>query len=126
MADEASRANWNFLYEKGLIEVLTEHKVDTRCKGQNGWNSDGWRSITCKFNEKFPSAHFTKQQLQDKEKDLKASYKAISNAKNESGIGWNETMGMILAEPDLWEKCARVSYSLSFDKVVSFQNMPSY
>jgi hypothetical protein len=82
--------------------------------------------ITCKFNEKFPSAHFTKQQLQDKEKDLKASYKAISNAKNESGIGWNETMGMILAEPDLWEKCARVSYSLSFDKVVSFQNMPSY
>lgn len=73
MSEEALRANWNFLYKKGLVEILTEHKVDTRFKGQNGWNSEGWKSIHRKFSEKFPLARFTKRQLQDKEKDLKAS-----------------------------------------------------
>jgi hypothetical protein len=28
-----SKANWNFLFEKGLIEILIEHKVDSRFKG---------------------------------------------------------------------------------------------
>jgi hypothetical protein len=34
MAEEASRVNWDFLYEKGLIEVLIEHKVDAQFKGK--------------------------------------------------------------------------------------------
>jgi hypothetical protein len=46
-------------------------------KGQNGWVTEGWRSITVKFNDAFPLAHFTKQQIQEKEKDLKGNYKAI-------------------------------------------------
>jgi hypothetical protein len=60
-----------------------------------------------------PMAHFTKQQLQDKDKFLKGSYKAISGAKSESGIGWNESMGMIIADPDQWLKCTKVSHFLS-------------
>ncbi|KAF8728706.1 hypothetical protein HU200_017978 [Digitaria exilis] len=73
-------------------------------KGQNGWTAEGWRSITNKFNEMFPMARFTKQQIQEKEKELKSSYKVVRDAKNNSGTGWNEALGMIIAEPNLWEK----------------------
>ncbi|KAF8681866.1 hypothetical protein HU200_045312 [Digitaria exilis] len=58
-------------------------------KGQNSWTAEGWRSITNKFNEMFPIARFTKQQIQEKEKELKCSYKVVRDAKN---------------QPNLWEK----------------------
>ncbi|KAF8687926.1 hypothetical protein HU200_042518 [Digitaria exilis] len=76
-------------------------------KGQNGWTAEGWRSITKKFNEMFPMARFTKQQIQEKEKELKSSYKVVRDAKNNSGTGWNEALGMIIPEPNLWEKLIR-------------------
>jgi hypothetical protein len=66
-------------------------------------------------------AHFTKQQLQDKEKDLKGSYKAISGAEIESSVGWNESMGMIIADPAQWENCMTVSYLFAFHKVILFK-----
>jgi hypothetical protein len=78
MSQGPSRDNWNFLYEKGLIEILIDHMVDTRFEGQNGW-----RSVKTKLNKKFPLAHFTKQELQDKEKNLIGSYIAICGAKSE-------------------------------------------
>jgi hypothetical protein len=65
-------------------------------------------------------AHFTKQQLQDKEKDIKGSYRAICGARSESGVGWNESTGMILADPTQWEKCTMVSYLFSFQKLILF------
>ncbi|KAF8725617.1 hypothetical protein HU200_020157 [Digitaria exilis] len=68
------------------------------------WTAEGWRSITNKFNEMFPMARFTKQQIQEKEKELKSSYKVVRDAKNNSGTGWNEALGMIIVEPNLWEK----------------------
>ena len=42
------------------------YKDNPKYKGQNGWASDGWRIITSKFNEMFPIAHFTEQQIQKK------------------------------------------------------------
>ncbi|WVZ51504.1 hypothetical protein U9M48_002648, partial [Paspalum notatum var. saurae] len=92
---------WNVMYEKGLIDVMHDHKDNPKFKGQNGWNHDGWISITTKFNEKFPAAHFSKQQLQEKEKELKGNYKAIRDSRNESGVGWNDTLCMVLAERSL-------------------------
>lgn len=56
------------------------------------------------FNEKFPSDRFTKVQIQEKEKELKANYKAIRDGKKKSGAGWNESLCMINAEPVIWEK----------------------
>jgi hypothetical protein len=49
---QSSRASWCFNYEKGLL--------DERFKGQNGWSPEGWRSIIRLFNERFPSAGFSK------------------------------------------------------------------
>jgi hypothetical protein len=68
------------LYEKGLAEILVEHNVPIY-RGQNGWVAEGWKSITAKFNLKFPLAQFTKQQIQEKEKDMKANYKAVRDAR---------------------------------------------
>ena len=63
------------------------YKDNPKYKGQNGWALDGWRIITSKFNEMFPIAHFTEQQIKKKEKELKGNYKALRDAKAESGNG---------------------------------------
>uniref|UniRef100_K3Y1I5 Myb/SANT-like domain-containing protein n=1 Tax=Setaria italica TaxID=4555 RepID=K3Y1I5_SETIT len=92
---EADRAAWNSAYEKGLVEILLDYKDNPKYKDQNGWVSEGCKIITSKFNEKFPAAHFTKKQAQEKEKELKANYKALRDAKRDSGNGWNESLCMI-------------------------------
>ena len=48
---------WNNVYEKGLVDVMHDHKDNPKFKGQNGWNRDGWNSITTKFM-KSPSISF--------------------------------------------------------------------
>ena len=100
---QSSRASWSFNYEKGLLDVLQEHNHE-RFKGQNGWSPEGWRSIIKHFNGKFPSAGFSKAQIQDKEKDIKGNYKAIRAGIKESGVGWNDSLCMINALPDKWKK----------------------
>jgi hypothetical protein len=51
----------------------------------------------------FANANFTKQQVQEKEKELKGNYRIIREARK-SGVGWNDTLGMINAEPKIWAK----------------------
>uniref|UniRef100_A0ACD5WGX4 Uncharacterized protein n=1 Tax=Avena sativa TaxID=4498 RepID=A0ACD5WGX4_AVESA len=103
MVKETSRASWAHTYERALVDILVEHNVPTY-RGQNGWLAQGWRSITAKFNQKFPCAQYTKQQLQEKEKDMKANYKAVQQARKLSGTGWDDSLSMIIIEPEIWEK----------------------
>ncbi|KAJ1274920.1 hypothetical protein BS78_05G096300 [Paspalum vaginatum] len=56
MSNDAPRANWNPIYEKGLVNILLEYKVNSRIKTQNGWTTEGWRMIAAKFNENHPLA----------------------------------------------------------------------
>ena len=108
MAKETStRANWTHVLEKGLVDVLVEHNVPIY-RGQNGWVAEGGRSITRKFNEKFPSTQYSKQQIQEKEKDMKANYKAVRDASKQSGVGWNDSLHMIIAEPPIMAKLKKV------------------
>jgi hypothetical protein len=109
MAKEGPRASWNTMYERCLVDMLLEHAHNSKFKGRNGWVIEGWRSITTKFNDAFPLAHFTKQQIQEKEKDLKGNYKAIRDARKESGAGWNGSLGIIVVEPSVWSKIIDVS-----------------
>ncbi|RCV38573.1 hypothetical protein SETIT_8G153300v2 [Setaria italica] len=90
------RATWSYTYEKGLVDILKELANVPMFKGQNGWTAEGWRNITNKFNDMFPTTHFTKQQVQEKEKELKGNYK-------------HDTLGMIIAEPKDWKKLIKVS-----------------
>ncbi|KAJ1268284.1 hypothetical protein BS78_07G123600, partial [Paspalum vaginatum] len=92
------------MYEKGLVDIMKDHVNIPMFKGQNGWTQEGWRSITQKFNENFPLARFSKQQIQEKERELKTSYKILRDTKNTSGAGWNESLGMLIAEPQIWDK----------------------
>uniref|UniRef100_K3YN32 Myb/SANT-like domain-containing protein n=1 Tax=Setaria italica TaxID=4555 RepID=K3YN32_SETIT len=75
------RATWSYTYEKGLVDILKELANVPMFKGQNGWIAEGWRNITNKFNDMFPTTHFTKQQVQEKEKELKGNYKIIKEAR---------------------------------------------
>jgi hypothetical protein len=103
------RAAWSYMHEKGLVDILKELANLPMMKGQNGWTSEGWRSIISKFRDMFPMVNFTKQQVQEKEKELKRSYKIIKEARK-SGVGWNDTLGMIIAEPEVWENLIKVRF----------------
>ena len=104
-----ARASWNMNYEKILVDILHEHN-HVKYRGQNGWAPEGWRSMTQMFNEKCPLAKFTKAQIQEKEKELKANYKVLKEARKQSGVGWNEAMGMIIAKPPIWANIIVVSF----------------
>ena len=80
---------------------MKEHANIPMYKKQNGWTREGWRNITKQFNEKFPLAHFTKQQIQSKEKELKENYKIIRDARKNSDnkkseFGYPATTGGLL------------------------------
>ena len=57
MSTESSRATWSYTYEKGLVETMHALVNIPMLKGQNGWTTESWRNIT-------------KQQVQEKEKEL--------------------------------------------------------
>uniref|UniRef100_K3ZCM2 DUF8040 domain-containing protein n=1 Tax=Setaria italica TaxID=4555 RepID=K3ZCM2_SETIT len=76
---QGTRAAWSYTYEKGLVNVMKEH-VNISITGHK-------------------MAGQLKQQVQDKEKGLKESYKIIKEARK-SGVGWNDILGMIIAEPN--------------------------
>ncbi|CAM0879199.1 unnamed protein product [Alopecurus aequalis] len=116
--ETSARASWNHVLEKGLLDILVEHNVPIY-RGRNGWVAEGWRSITSKFNEKFPSTQYTKQQIQEKEKDMKANYKAVRDARKQSGTGWNDALHMIIAEPVIWEKLKK-----NYPRVKKFEGKP--
>ncbi|CAM0957257.1 unnamed protein product [Alopecurus aequalis] len=116
--ETSARASWNHVLEKGLLDILVEHNVPIY-RGQNGWVAEGWRSITSKFNEKFPSTQYTKQQIQEKEKDMKGNYKAVRDARKQSGTGWNDALHMIIAESVIWEKLKK-----NYPRVKKFEGKP--
>jgi hypothetical protein len=63
----------------------------------------------------FPRANFTKQQVQENGKELKGSCKVLKEAKK-SGVGWNATLGKIIAEPQGWKKMIKVRYSFKHSR----------
>ncbi|XP_066338136.1 uncharacterized protein [Miscanthus floridulus] len=114
-----SRATWNSRYEKGLVDIMRDHVNIPLFRGQNGWSGEGWRSISEKFTQMYPLACFTKQQLQEKEKELKGSWKAIHVALKDSGVGWNDSLAMVIAEPEKWKKLINDN-----GKMARFQKKP--
>jgi hypothetical protein len=61
------------------------------------------------FNSRYPHLHFTKSQIQDKEKDLKRDYRMLRDARKQSGVGWNQEKCMIEADSNLWDNLEIVS-----------------
>jgi hypothetical protein len=123
MVKNVSRAAWNTVYEKGLVDMLLEHKDNPKFKSQNGLTAEGWNTITNKFNERYPLAHYYKQQMKDKDKELKSHYKAVGDSRKESWVGWNDSLRMIVDEPELWEKLILVSHLLNIEYVFLILHM---
>uniref|UniRef100_A0A8R7QEM1 Myb/SANT-like domain-containing protein n=2 Tax=Triticum urartu TaxID=4572 RepID=A0A8R7QEM1_TRIUA len=98
-----NRAKWTARYEKGLVEVLTEYNL-SHYRGQNGWTTEGWNQVVKELNNLYPEARFTKDQVQDKEAQLKKHYKNIKLIVNRSGISWNDIACVINTTPEKWEE----------------------
>ena len=78
-------------------------------RSQNGWSTETWNTMVKIFLAKHPYVQVTKNQIQDKEKDLKRDYRMLKDARNQSGAGWNEAEFKIEGEPHLWENLETVS-----------------
>ncbi|KAE8813199.1 Acyl carrier protein 2, mitochondrial [Hordeum vulgare] len=98
-----NRAKWIARYEKGLVEILTEYNL-SHYRGQNRWTTEGWNQVVKELNNLYPHARFTKDQVQDKEAQLKKHYKNIKSIVNRSGISWNDVACVINTTPEKWEE----------------------
>ena len=72
--------------EKTLVDLLHEHNT-SQYRGQNGWSSEAWNRIVKEFHARNTYVSYTKNQIQEKEKELKRDYKILKEAKNHSGVG---------------------------------------
>ncbi|KAJ1259423.1 hypothetical protein BS78_10G154100 [Paspalum vaginatum] len=87
--------------EKTLVDLLHDYNTP-EYRSQIGWTSESWNKIVKEFHEKEKCVSFTKSQIQDKEKELKKAYKALNEARKQSGASWNNERCMIVAEPAVW------------------------
>ncbi|KAE8790649.1 hypothetical protein D1007_35072 [Hordeum vulgare] len=94
-----NRAKWTARYEKGLVEILIEYNL-SHYRGQNGWTTEGWNQVVKELNNLYPEARFTKDQVEDKEAQLKKHYKNIKSIVNRSRISWNDVACVINTTPD--------------------------
>ncbi|WVZ71713.1 hypothetical protein U9M48_020265 [Paspalum notatum var. saurae] len=113
---DRNRANWNAGLEKALVELLHEHNNECY-RGQNGWSSESWNRIVKLFHENFSHNSFTKVQIQDKEQELKRDYKALKEARQQSGVSWDDRVCMIVAEEPIWANIIK-----SFPRTKKFRN----
>ncbi|XP_051229112.1 uncharacterized protein [Lolium perenne] len=115
-----ARASWNADLEKALVDLLHEHNTP-QYRGQNGWSTNVWNRITKKFHDNHPYRNYTKGQIQDKENELKREYKMLKEARQQSGVSWNEKRCMIEADPELWDNLI-----ISFPKIGKFRSNKAF
>uniref|UniRef100_A0A453ERY7 Myb/SANT-like domain-containing protein n=3 Tax=Aegilops tauschii subsp. strangulata TaxID=200361 RepID=A0A453ERY7_AEGTS len=115
---EKPRAQWNPALEKGLVEVLQEHNTPHH-RGQNGWSTEAWNRMVDLFHERYDHTNFTKIHIQEKQKDLKAQYKLLKDARKQSGVSWNYHTQKIDADAYLWQ-----NLMISWPEIAKFQNKP--
>ncbi|TVU43231.1 hypothetical protein EJB05_09678 [Eragrostis curvula] len=89
------------------------HMLAQLLRAQNGWSSEAWNLMVRKFQDQFPYVQLTKDQIQDKEKDLKRDFSVLKEARKQSGVHWDEKLCMIIVEPAIWaniiESCPKAS-----------------
>lgn len=95
--------------EKGLVQILLDHDND-RYRAQNGWKTEAWNLMYQKFCDQFPYVGFSRDQVQDKEKELKREFNMLKNARQQSGVHWDEKLCMIVAEPAIWDNIIVVCF----------------
>ena len=115
------RANWNLGLEKGLVELLHYHNNDCY-KSQNGWSSEAWNRVVKMFQERFTHVSFSRLQIQEKEKELKRDYNLLKEAKKQSGVHWNEVLGLIEAEPPIWDNIILVELENNLNFCFTFSS----
>ncbi|KAK3121468.1 hypothetical protein QOZ80_8BG0653920 [Eleusine coracana subsp. coracana] len=69
------------------------------------------------FHEKNKYVSYSKEQVQDKERELKRDYRMLKQARMQSGCKWNEKRCMIEGDDFMWN-----NLRVSFPRIKKFQN----
>ena len=103
--------------------MLHEHNLP-QYRGQNGWTSEAWNKIANEFHIKHSYVTLNKNQIQEKEKELKRDYKMLKEARQQSGASWNEKRSMIEGDDFLWNNIVKVRINfLYFISELCIQSM---
>jgi hypothetical protein len=114
------RASWNPELEKSLVKILLDHK-DTGARGDNGcWSSEGWTKMINEFHSRNKYVNFSRNQIQEKEGQLKRDYKMLKEARKQSGSTWNERRCMVDGSSSMWNNLEIVSQFLEHYITVLF------
>jgi hypothetical protein len=104
-----TRASSNPDLEKSHVEILLEHK-DTGAWGDNGcWSSKEWTKMIQEFHTWNRYVNFNRNQIQEKEGQLKRDYNMLKEARKQSGSSWNERRCMVAGPSSMWENLEVVS-----------------
>ena len=101
-----------------MVELLHDYNNDCY-RGQNGWSTDARNGIVISFHEKFKHVSISRQQIQDKEKELR-EYRMLKEARQQSGASWNDKLCMIVAENAL---CTVDELILRVKKLIFFHSL---
>ncbi|KAK3136735.1 hypothetical protein QOZ80_5BG0441630 [Eleusine coracana subsp. coracana] len=107
---------WNPTLEKSLVEILHKYK-DSSYRGDNGWSSEGSNVMVKEFLEKNKHISFSRDQIQDKEGQLKRDYKMLKEARRQSGDSWNHDRSMIEGSQTYWDNLI-----VTWPKIKKFNN----
>ncbi|KAK3143196.1 hypothetical protein QOZ80_4BG0359780 [Eleusine coracana subsp. coracana] len=110
------RAYWNRTLDKSLVDIMLEHLRNGE-RADNGWNSEVWNKMYNEFLAKNKYVTYTKNQVQDRERELKRDYKLLKDAKRESGCSWNYDRQMLDADPHQWKNLI-----VSYPRIKKFEN----
>jgi hypothetical protein len=66
-----------------------------------------------KLLEQFTYISFFKDQIQDKEKELKRDFNLLKEAHKQSGAHWDDKLCMIIADPLIWDNIIVVIFFLT-------------
>uniref|UniRef100_J3MW83 Protein kinase domain-containing protein n=1 Tax=Oryza brachyantha TaxID=4533 RepID=J3MW83_ORYBR len=110
----------NVIRDAIAMAMWNDYVMWENCRTQNGWTPEGWKRIVPGFHDKFPHVTFSKRQIQDKEKELKRDYMCLKDARSQSGVSWDDKLGMIVADdPTVWSNIC-----FSFPPAKKFCNKP--
>ncbi|KAK3154804.1 hypothetical protein QOZ80_2BG0195290 [Eleusine coracana subsp. coracana] len=102
------RAYWNRTLDKSLVDIMLEHLRNGE-RADNGWNSEVWNKMYNEFLAKNKDVTYTKNQVQDRQRELKRDYKLLKDAQRESGCSWNYDRQMLYADPHQWKNLTVLS-----------------
>lgn len=114
---ERHKAKWDEYAYINFIE-LCEQEVRKGNRPNTYLSKDGWKNMVNEFNKK-TGLEYTRKQIKNYWDHMKAEWTLFKQLmRGETGLGWDTTRKIIIADDDWWEQKIKV-HCLPFSIIIS-------